>query len=432
MKMQHSDYRIITWDNIFIFIYLYIYIYTPLILLPFNVMHILAMISMLMLCTRYQKRLPEIFGNKALQRFLVLHVFIMAYVLILSILTSGDFSALYYAMSTVFEVIPSAIFISIVMVDRRVNMNKFYDVILGVGLSQVFWVVVTLLVPKLREWVISSSGSAGLEEVYQVVSEYRIYGIARGYTFAMPLFQGLCIILALVLGAYRSAKYYLLVPFFIISVVLNARIGLLALFICPAVLMGFNFLKNPLKQIGTLVIFGVIVSLGILFVQYKAEENSPINSLYGWLNTGVEEVTSLLIENEARGNLEVLGGMWSTPSGADFLFGTGQNIFGVENNSSDIGYVINLYYGGLFFSLLLYSAYFILIKGLYRNGGIVEKNISICLLIYLAIANVKGNVLIPSEIINGVLLLIIYSMISESCKHKSVSRTGAFLASPNA
>ena len=116
----------------------------------------------------------------------------------------------------------------------------------------------------------------------------------------------------------------------------------------------------------------------------------------------------------------------------DFLFGTGQNIFGREGDSSDIGYVINLYYGGLIFSLLLYLAYFILIMAFYKGGSVVEKNISICLLVYLAIANVKGNVFIPSELINGIVLLIVFSIISKSYKLKSASRVETLLTSPHA
>ena len=432
IKMQKSHSKILARRNIFVAAFIFIYIFVPLVLLPFNVMHILAAISLLFLCTRYQEKLPEILSNRVLRVFLVLHFAMGIYVFLLSALTSGDFSALYYALVTVFEILPCAIFISVVLLDRRIDLSQFYDIILGVGLMQVLLVALTWLMPGLREWVISSSGSAGLEEVYQVVREYRIYGIARSYTFAMPLFQGVCIIIALTLGAYRSPKYYLLVPFFFISIVLNARIGLIALFVGPAVIMCFKFWKTPLRQVLNLLVFGVVLYLGILFIQYKSEDGSSLGSVFDWLNTGVEEVTSLLIEKEARGNLEVLKSMWILPSGMDFLFGTGQNIFGREGDSSDIGYVINLYYGGLIFSLLLYLAYFILIMAFYKGGSVVEKNISICLLVYLAIANVKGNVFIPSELINGIVLLIVFSIISNSYKLKSASRVETLLTSPHA
>lgn len=396
-------------EQIFTMGFLFLYIYIPLLILPFNILHIISFVSIVLLLTKYPTTFIEILRHKNLLFFLISQLIIIVYVTLLSASTSQDFSTLYFSVSTVFEVIPCAIFISIFLLDKGIGLEKFYTLILSAGMIQVFFVFVTFLFPRFREWVISNSGSTGLEDVYQVVSNYRIYGLARGYTFAMPLFQGVCIIIAFAFGAYRSSKYYLLIPFYLVSIILNARIGVIALVISATVIMYYKFRRNPLKQFLNIAFFSVIVYLSMLFVQYKAEDSPELNSFFGWLNSGIDEIVGLWVDGEVRGNLAVLEDMWFAPSGLNILFGTGKNVFGIENNSSDIGYVINLYYGGLIFSILLYAAYLVLIMKA-CDKKMIEKRINLSLLIYLAIANLKGNVFVPSEIINGVLVLIVFSI----------------------
>lgn len=395
-------------SQILITMFTFIYIYTPLLILPFNILHIISVVSIWLLFLNYSASALRVMASTEIRVFLVLQLILAIYVTTLSALTSQDFLTLYFAVSTIIEVVPCAILISLFLLRRNFNMLQFYEFILNIGLIQVFFVIATFLFPSLRDWIIQSSGSSSLEEVYQLVNKFRIFGLARGYTFAMPLFQGMCIIIAMVLGSYVAKKYYLLVPFYLISILLNARIAAISLIISFLVIMSHKLKRNFFKQIGSALLFVGVFYLLNLYIKEKAEDS--LNDIYIWLNFGIQEVTSFMQSKESSGNIETLQGMWFIPPGMGLLAGTGKNVFGIQNNSSDIGYVINLYYGGIIFSLILYFAYLFLLNEYRRRGNLIEKNIGLSLIVYLAFANIKGNVFVPSEIINGLILLIIFSV----------------------
>lgn len=389
--------------------FLFLFIFTPLVILPFNIMHILTIISFFFLLTKYQKRFFQILKSRELFIFMTLTFFITSYSFSLNPLSAKNYGITYYYAATILELLPCSIFVSFILLDHGIDLNKFYDIILLVGILQVVCVVLTMISPELREQVILSAGDEGLQDTAESYQLARIYGLARSYTFAMPLFQGLCIIIAFILGAYKSSKYYLLIPFFIVSIAVNARIAFVCLLIAPCVVFFFRFRKQPIKQALSILLILASLFIMVKFIEYMAEGSSAYDTWF-WLNRGIEELINFK-EGEATGNLAALTDtMWFMPKGIyALIFGTGESVFGRGLMASDIGYVVNLYYGGFIFSGLLYLAYFILFINYYSNN-IIEKNISVSIILYLFIANLKGNVFRPNEIINGVLLLIVFSI----------------------
>jgi hypothetical protein len=201
-----------------------------------------------------------------------------------------------------------------------------------------------------------------------------------------------------------------LIPIFSFAIVTNARIGLLAIPIVIIVVFFARFRRNFFRQILGLVAIVVISALSISYIEQMSDSSLTYN-IWTWLNDGIKEIL-LLSKGEKSGNMEFLADtMWIFPDEKDVFFGTGFNLFGQFNRSSDIGYVLNLYYGGILFCTLLYFSYFNLL-GKYNKHSAVEKVIFISILILLFAANFKGTVFRPNEIIHGVLLLIIFSVTS--------------------
>jgi hypothetical protein len=412
--------------------FIFLYIYTPLVLLPFNVTHLLTLIALTFLFIKFRKDFLNLLNSPELVPFIVLHIFIIICTLVLNSLCSGDFSTTYFAASTLVEVLPCAIFISIVLLGLKIDLMRFYDVILGIGLFQVVWVILSLIFPGLREWILSSPGNQALLDAEGVLNKFRMFGLARGYTFTMPLFQGVCIIIAFVLGAYKSTRYYLLIPLYLFSIVLNARIALVSLPIVLFVIFCFEFKKHFIKQIIYILLFLLTLFCAAQFIEYKAENSSSFD-IWTWMYSAIDEVLSFIEGNPKEGLTYLTDIMWFRPEGIGLLFGTGENVFGRSNQSSDIGYVINLYYGGAVFSIMLYLSYLIL---LLKNCSslLCEKIINISVCVYLFVANLKGNVFMPNEVINGAILMIVFSIAARKF-HESNSevsfhsvKTGNFLA----
>jgi len=407
--MLNIKFEILALNNIPIIFFLFLFIFTPLVILPFNIIHILTIISLCFLLTKYQKRFFHILKSPELFVFITLIFFVTTYSFSLSTLSAKNFGITYHYASTILELLPCAIFSSFVLLEHRTDLNKFYDIILIVGMLQVVCVILTIIFPELREQIILSAKSELLQNTVESYQFSRIYGLARGYTFAMPLFQGLCVIIAFVLGAYKSSKYYLLIPFFMVSIAVNARIAMICLLIVPCVVFFFRFRKQPIKQTASILLVFASLVIMVKFIQYMAEGSSSYDTWF-WLDQGLKELTNLK-EGEKTGNLAYLADtMWFMPKGIyELTFGTGENVFGRVYMSSDIGYVINLYYGGFVLSFLLYFSYLFLLIKFYKNN-MIEKNISVSIIIYLFLANIKGNVFFPNEVVNGVLLLIVFSI----------------------
>lgn len=414
--MQKTYFKKFNLKYLSMIIFLFLFIFTPLVLLPFNILHILTILSLIFLLTKYRKSFFEILISPELNIFFILHFFLFIYSLSLNAFVPGGFGTVYSIASTIIEVLPCAIFISIVFLSLKIDLNKFYDIILIIGIVQVGWVIFALIVPELRDWIITNSGSQKLKDTYDIFGEFRMYGLARGYTFSMPLFQGLCIIIASVLGTYKSSRYYLLIPFYVVSVALNARIALMSLFIAPFIIFFFRFKKHPIKQIFSVLFLFIATYYLVQIIRYQAE-NSSYFSFWNWLHSGIDEVISFK-SGEAKGNLVALTDtMWFRPEGFGLLFGTGEIVFGRSYKPSDIGYVVNLYYGGVVFSILLYTSYFVLLMK-YRSNNLIEKSVNLSIVAYLFIANFKGNVFYPNEVINGVLILIVFSITARKFQMK--------------
>lgn len=432
MDNTNANIKIGSITKYLIFAFLFLYIYTPLVLLPFNVTHILSIIALTFLCTKYTRRFFCILNSPDLLPFIVLHLFIIIYTLVLNSLCSGDFSTTYVTASTLVEVLPCAIFISIVLLSIKIDLMKFYDIMLGIGLFQVVWVILSLIFPGLREWILSDPANHVILDAEGIFNKFRMFGLARGYTFSMPLFQGVCVIIAFVSGVYKSARYYLLIPLYLFSIVLNARIALVSLFIVIFVIVCFEYKKHFIKQTILTICFFLSIFCVVQFIGYKAENSTSFDS-WVWMYSTIDEVISFA-EGNPKGTLAVLtDNMWFRPEGVNLLFGTGENVFFRSYQSSDIGYVINLYYGGVLFSIILYLSYFTLLFKT-RSKLFFERIINISVCVYLFVANLKGLVFMPNEVINGVILMIVFSIAARKF-HESNSeasfhsvKTGNFLA----
>jgi hypothetical protein len=411
--------------NGFMYCYTFLFIFTPAALYPFANTHLLTVIALSLLCTKYLKSFLTIINLPELRVFIGLQFIIIIYTVIQDTFTSFTspyyfkYGTAYMSAITIFEVLPCAIFISLFYLTRKNNIINLCNMLLVIGVMQVICVILTLLLPEFRNWTIASFERQYFNDALEMMNAYRMFGLAKGYTFTMPLYQGICVIIAYVLGTYVSAKYYYLIPFYLLSIAVNARVAFISIVIAPIVIFVLQFKRQFLKETYKILIISSIVAGSVLLVKYNAENSSSLNA-WVWLYSGFEEIVKLK-GGEATGNMESLADtMWFKPGGVDLLFGTGEFVFGRTDQSSDIGYVINLYYGGIVFSLLLYASYTILIMKCIGES-LIETSIKYILIIYMYFANLKGNVFTPHDLTNGVIIFSLFTLIyNKQLNNKSV------------
>ena len=124
------------------------------------------------------------------------------------------------------------------------------------------------------------------------------------------------------------------------------------------------------------------------------------------------EARSLLINNQLEGTTKYLiSDRLFFPEGIGLLFGTGSRVFGNLTQgvvSSDIGFVNDIFMGGIIYIFILYGAYYMLIA-----SSISKKQnlLKIILVIALLVANWKGELFKNSTIIIGLFFILLIEML---------------------
>ncbi|MNQ22915.1 hypothetical protein D3C85_360700 [compost metagenome] len=404
---KKKEFKVFSFKSIYI--YMFLFIFTPFILPFSNIIHLLALIAYFFLFKSFWKEFISFFKIKSILYFIILHFFLIFFAF-LHFLFEPDFVNIYNLLLTLFEVLPICLFITFYLSRFNISYVKFLEVILVLGFIQFIFVLLALLFPPFRDLtMIYFPKGSSFDDYFDILGEYRMFGFTRNYTFAMPLFMGFCTIISFVLGNFVGKKYFFLMPFYLFSIVVNARIGLVSLPIVIVVLFLYKIKYNFFGQIFGLIIAGTIILGTVLYIEMKDEESSEY-SVWTWLNDGFKELGSLS-KGEKTGNMELLtGSMWVFPEPEYLLLGTGENIFQNKNNQkSDIGYVLNLYYGGIIFCFFLYYSYYRMLI-VYDKKILLQKTLFVSTLLFLFIANFKGLVFIPHEVTNGILLVSIFTI----------------------
>ena len=251
-----------------------------------------------------------------------------------------------------------------------------------------------LLSPDAKDFVIQNFNS--LDENLGFL-QYRCFGVSSGLTFDYSILQGLALIWCILYK--KTILNFLLMPIFIISILFNARIGIMAPLLVIIYLM---FIKFKIKL--WLAVFSLIFLFQ--FILQTSFFDSNMASFF-WLEDGFEEIMSNLEGNTDSTTLGTLGTMLLFPnSPIEWVLGTGINIFSLHNgNNSDIGYCIQLMYGGILYILLIFSWLLCVVWSTYRLVSGNERRILLFITILLVICNYKGSVFTSNCVIRALLLM---------------------------
>ncbi|WP_270325254.1 hypothetical protein [[Eubacterium] hominis] len=241
------------------------------------------------------------------------------------------------------------------------------------------------------------------------ITGIRIYGIAGDYTFSTPIFMALIASVSLYsFFKLKQTKYVLFSSINIIGSVLNGRTGLILFLIVFIILMFFSIRIKYLKE---KKIYFVFSFLFILTTIYILKDSSWLK----WLWDGLHEIL-LLFTGEKVGTFAVLDKFIFFPKGLDFFFGLGTKVYGnfglsTIGNASDIGYINDIFRGGIIYISLFYGTMVYMLFKTYKklNHFICKKDNLLFIFIismFLIISNIKGEALSASSIMLGCLFFI--------------------------
>lgn len=294
---------------------------------------------------------------------------------------------------------------SLIFYRRNWTIDKLLEAFVVLGIVQSVFAVVMLAIPGLKEYV--TDQFLDLQFMFDQKGElllFRIYGLSSEYLFTYPIFQGMVLMIIFTMVAQGVYKYIWFVPIILISIVFNARIGLVALPIILFVYFIFTLRKSDESVSFSKFIkisFAILVAVLLLVVSI-----------------------SLFIDPEIFTYM-VLRGLESNTSGANhwdnlfqrmivlpdsiqgIIFGEGRYLYGnVYDVQSDIGYINDLLFGGVFYIVVYFSLILYLLFNKFSSFSRINKVLFVSVFLYIIVCNYKGPLLVNNGFLRAVLIVL--------------------------
>ena len=357
---------------------LYLYIYNPpfafLPLLPLEIMTIPAVIYI----TIYS-RWNDLFSNFKNELFVLLAIIVFCFFRELGSSESVFFRAnVFFLLQSI--ILPYYIIALYSHLRKRYNLIK--EVVL-LGIIAAFITVIMIVFPGLDEVIRYTV--LRTNEFSEFIT-FRSFGLSEGLTFAYGTAQGLIFALTIYYSKYNS-RYLWFLPFILISILFNARIGFVPVIFS---LVYFVIIKFNVKFI--LIFSGI--GLVLYFLLFQTDLFSEYAKTIEWAFDFFTQSSDFLTGNKSGsdGNTfdTLFGEMAVLPKDlGSWIIGTGENIFISKSANSDIGYLIQLNYGGITYLAILFSLIGVM---MWRLKFLVKEYLWLILLFLFTIVltNVKG------------------------------------------
>lgn len=284
--------------------------------------------------------------------------------------------------------------------------------------------ILMLIVPNLKllaENIYLSS--TDLFERGSYIFTTRVYGISNNYTYGMPILHGMLCGLCFYYGITNNKKSIKYLPFIFVAALLNGRTGIIVSILTIAIsslYILFKNTKNIIKLTAILVISTIIATLLIFSVKNIAP------NVYKFITVAYKEISGFVTDGELKGTSGyLLRDRLFFPKDDKLIFGTGARVYGkfaTTTKSSDIGYVNDIYMGGLIYAITLYIIYVKYIISAYRNN---KKNafFAVIIITALIIGNLKGEIFRCSTFMIGVFLIQTVMLQDKTISEKQEKQT---------
>lgn len=357
----------------------------------------------------YGKRYVKSIFNKLFVFFILGMIIANLYFIWRAISTDND-PRLIQNFMIIFQILALMNICYLLNVEFKFNSIKICKYFLNIGVIQSLIAMAMLIWPQLHSIALNLYYASRPENVF--ISGVRIYGISSDYTFFTPIYHGILAVIAFSLALKVSFKYIEYIPFLLLIILLNGRTGFL-IFIIGSIIVGILFSMKSLNDlVKGIIIMLLVIILGMIsiFVVYEYSPNT-----FNWLILGLNSLVDFF-GGERTGNFAILNNMLIFPTGINFLLGYGFRLYGNLHGfpHSDIGYVNDMFMGGLVYISLLYSTVFrTILFGTSNKKGIngqINYALSIAFIIILLVSNYKGEVM-RSGLVLAIMVVIKYVLI---------------------
>lgn len=369
-------------NSLFLFFYLiilYFHLHAPV----FNGNHTFRFLFLFILIYLF-------FNSSGIKRFFEIFSVEFRFVLFFIIycifrtLIGGD--SLYISMwiRTIFEFFLIPYVLLDLLSKRKLDSYKnFNSMLLLLGCMGAIITALCIINPSFNE-IIKAHFSVIEDDNYLSAISYRCFGISDSLPFSYGIIQGIILLIGLIY--IKENKWGIIfLPFIAISILLNARTGFLIAVL--GFLVYIIFAKPKLERlIPIIALVGIGVIVAGQFITNYIDEKGLI-----WLTDFFNELDSVFLgsNNDTATADMLLGDMLILPTTlGDWLIGKGYRLWRTNGDNSDVGYVLQLMYGGILYVFPLYLFIYKMYKRLRSSGYKVH---AIIFLVIFSVSNIKGD-----------------------------------------
>ncbi len=409
--------------KIYITVILFLLLYYPPVF-HINVLPPLGVISWIYLIINY--RCWNLYlHTKALLKNIFLLVAINIWTLVIIKINQESLSNMAGLVYWVIIIIPICLHITIMLNKNNYSIHDLLNLLLSVGLIQGLLAIITFISPSLKQILTLNLLQQGAisQDAYLYSYDRRFYGYANGLTFGMPVVQAFLSGIALYLSIYKGKKYIIYTVICFFSAAINARVSMVVIGVCIGVLIFFTPKKKRSVYLRYLVGGGmavIFVFLGIMLISYYAPHT------FEWIRSGILEILEFLHGDINDGYFSYITdiGHLQLPKGIKLIVGSGARTLGGNRYgiSSDIGYINDIWLGGILYCIVIYSLMLYYLIKINKIKTSKDKNILTFIqytLLFCAIfLNVKMYIVSLNGFSNLFLILIVYIVYGKDKTHK--------------
>ena len=302
----------------------------------------------------------------------------------------GNFrQALYHFITTDILAIPIAVLIYrwTLKFDKVLVFNGFLAAIITVFclISPSFnQIIKSILIETVDLWEKGQEGIRG-------------FGLSNEFLYGYGLSLGIIISYAIYNNYIKKWWFIIYLMLCSLAILVNARTGMVIVVL--SILLYFVFSPRSILNYGLLGMILVIIAIPIISFFIKDDSVIEFASDFFFV------FQRLFVDGDVsdNGTLFDFTKMFVFPSNLmDWIFGTGNNLFGNEGEHSDIGFINQLYYGGILYLILLILLIYLLTKRIHNKYWKI-----MCWFIFV-VSNFKGNMFMGCGNMRLFYLIIIY------------------------
>lgn len=349
-------------------------------------------------------------------------LFVILYIVFIGLLHQNDIiPSIAGFIYCYIAILPASILVAYTLKSMQYDIYDFVTIILKSGMLQSIVSLSSLLIPTVKSILITGmlKGHVFQETTYTHALTLRMFGYSTGLTYGMPIVQTFLAMAALYLAFEKKLGYMLYIPFLLASAFINSRTSAIVAMVCLSVLLIIRKRKITSKVLFRRIIIVVGIIAIIILLPRIISLVSP--ETYKWVQTGYNEIFRFVKGDTSSGYFNYLVDIkrWEVPKNLSLLFGTGIRIMSGNNQyniQSDIGYINDLWLGGIFLTICTY--FFWIRKIIKIKDFSVNKNkdvqafiryIWITFLIVYIVINIKGYAFDLNNFTSLFILFIAYT-----------------------